>query len=255
MSTYRSLLILFVLALLVRVVAILPQSQPGYMDAAYYYDIALNLARGEGLTEPFLWNYLDNPAGLPHPSHLYWMPLPTLIAWTGLVLFGQTYRAAQIPFAVLSALLPLVSYWVALQTTGNRRHAWLAGLLTVFSGFYVLYWGHTDNFTPFALAGSLSLIAAWRASQARKKPEAWGLALGAGVLAGLAHLSRADGPLLLVAIAAASIKFQISKSANRQTPALVPERTAERSLPSGKPPIAGAGASVGKSENRRISAT
>jgi hypothetical protein len=217
MSSYRSLLILFLLALLARVVAILPQDQPSYMDAAYYYDIALNLAQGQGLTEPFLWNYLDNPAGLPHPSHLYWMPLPTLVAWTGLVLFGHTYQAAQIPFALLSAVFPLVSYWVALQTTGNRRHAWLAGLLTVFSGFYVLYWGHTDNFTPFALAGSLSLVAAWRASQARPKSEAGGLALGAGVLAGLAHLSRADGPLLLVAIAVSNIKYQIPNDKSQTT--------------------------------------
>ncbi len=213
----RDMVWLFILALALRLLASIPIHQPGYMDAAYYYDIALNLAQGQGLTEPFLWNYLDNPAGLPHPSHLYWMPLPTLVAWMGLTLFGQTYRAAQIPFAILSALLPLVSYWVALQTTGSRRHAWLAGLLTVFSGFYVLYWSHADNFTPFALAGSLSLVATWQASQARQYSEARGWALGAGVLAGLAHLSRADGPLLLVAIAISNVKRQISNDKSQIT--------------------------------------
>jgi 4-amino-4-deoxy-L-arabinose transferase-like glycosyltransferase len=160
---------IFAMALLIRLLAIFPVQQPGYMDAAYSYDIALNLARGQGFVEPFLWNYLDNPAGLPHPSHLYWMPLPTVLAWIGMTLFGQTYRAAQVPFAFLSALLPLVSYWVAVQTTGRRRHGWLAGLLTLFSGFYVLYWNHTDNFTPFALAGSLSLVAAWQAGRAREE--------------------------------------------------------------------------------------
>jgi hypothetical protein len=222
-------LLLLALALAVRLLAILPVHQPGYMDAAYSYDIALNLARGRGFVEPFLWNYLDNPTGLPHASHLYWMPLPTMLAWIGLTLLGQTYRAAQVPFAVLSALLPLVSYWVAVQTTGRRSHGWLAGLLTLFSGFYVLYWGHTDNFTPFALAGSLSLVAAWQAGQVREKQlgvarpgfvprlgqggcpsrlrtpvevlrRAGRGGLGAGVLVGLAHLSRADGPLLLIAI-------------------------------------------------------
>jgi hypothetical protein len=200
--------LLFALGLLIRLLAILPIHQPGYMDAAYSYDIALNLARGQGFVEPFLWNYLDNPAGLPHPSHLYWMPLPTVLAWIGMTLFGRTYQAAQVLFAALSAMLPLVSYWVAVQTTGRRRHGWLAGLLTLFSGFYVPYWGHTDNFTPFALAGSLSLVAAWQAGRARGKQledGRWRLragrwALGAGALAGLAHLSRADGPLLLIAI-------------------------------------------------------
>ena len=62
--------LLFGLSLVVRFALVLPQSQPGYMDAAYSYDIALNLVQGKGWVEPFLWNYLDNPTGLPHPSHL-----------------------------------------------------------------------------------------------------------------------------------------------------------------------------------------
>jgi hypothetical protein len=201
---HRDWIALLALSLIIRVLAIFPVQQPGYMDAAYSYDIALHLARGQGFTEPFIWNYLDNPSGLPHPSHLYWMPLPTLLAWIGLKTLGQSYRAAQVPFAIVSALLPLVSYWVAVQITGYRRHGWLAGLLTLFSGFYVLYWGHTDNFTLFALVGSLSLVAAWRANQAQKtnhqslKTQGW--AVAAGALVGLAHLSRADGPLLLIVI-------------------------------------------------------
>jgi hypothetical protein len=219
----QDLVVIFTLTLLVRLLAIAPVRQPGYMDATYSYDIALNMARGQGFTEPFLWNYLDDPAGLPHPSHLYWMPLPTMLAWAGLTLCGQMYRAAQVPFAILSALLPLVSYWVAVQTTGCRRHGWLAGLLTLFSGFYVLYWDHTDNFTPFALAGSLSLVAAWQVGRAREKQlgvRGWGLGaggwgLGAGALVGLAHLSRADGPLLLIVIGVVWGKSLIS---NLQSP-------------------------------------
>jgi hypothetical protein len=205
MSRRRSYVSLLLVAFFIRVAASFLQPLPGYMDAAYSYDIALNLAHGQGFSEPFLWNYLDNPAGLPHASHLYWMPLPTVLAWVGLKLFGESYRSAQVPFAFMAALLPLVSYWVALQVTGRRRHAWLAGLLTIFSGFYVLYWGHTDNFTPFALAGSLSLVAAWQAGRAEETKRVAGRwwALGAGALVGLAHLSRADGPLLLIAMGVA----------------------------------------------------
>ena len=126
-------LLLFALSLSLRLVAAVFIPHPGYMDAAYSYDIALNLTRGAGLSEPFLWNYLDDPAGLPHPSHLYWMPLPTILAWLGMITFGHTYRAAQVLFVVLSALLPLVSYWVALQITHRRFYGWLAGLLTIFT--------------------------------------------------------------------------------------------------------------------------
>jgi 4-amino-4-deoxy-L-arabinose transferase-like glycosyltransferase len=216
----RDLALIFILALLIRLLAIIPVHGPGYMDAAYSYDIALNLAHGQGFSEPFLWNYLDDPAGLPHPSHLYWMPLPTMLAWVGLKLFGESYRAAQMPFVLMAALLPLVSYWVALQVTGRRRHGWLAGLLTIFSGFYVLYWGHTDNFTPFALAGSLGLVAAWQAgrkSESKRLPGRW-WALGAGALVGLAHLTRADGPLLLIAIGLVWAKSAISRlMASRET--------------------------------------
>jgi hypothetical protein len=215
----RDLWLLFVVSLIVRILAIFLVQQPGYMDAAYSYDIALNLAQGQGFTEPFIWTYLDDPAGLPHPSHLYWMPLPTLLAWLGLKTLGQSYRAAQVPFALVSALLPLVSYWVAVQTSGSRRHGWLAGLLTLFSGFYVLYWGHTDNFTPFALAGSLSLVAAWRANHAqatkRQSLSAQGWAVAAGALVGLAHLSRADGPLLLIVIGIAWGQSLISNHQSR----------------------------------------
>jgi hypothetical protein len=225
MSSQRTdWLLLFGLSLSLRLVAALFIPHPGYMDAAYSYDIALNLVRGAGLSEPFLWNYLDDPAGLPHPSHLYWMPLPTILAWLGMITFGHTYRAAQVLFVLLSALLPLVSYWVALQITHRRFYGWLAGLLTIFSGYYVLYWGHTDNFTPFALAGSLSLIAAWqatRAAEGQRSRKAGGQAnasvsrkrlwaLASGGLVALAHLSRADAPLLLVAIIVASVKHPAS---------------------------------------------
>jgi hypothetical protein len=207
----QDIILLFAVSLFVCLLAIIPVQGPGYMDAAYSYDIALNLARGQSFVEPFLWNYLDDPSGLPHPSHLYWMPLPTLLAWVGLMVLGESYRSAQVPFAIISALLPLVSYWVAVQTTGQRRHGWLAGLLTLFSGFYVPFWGHTDNFAPFALVGSLSLVAAWQAGRAREKGRsAVGWALAAGALVGLAHLSRADGLLLLVAIGISNTKWQMS---------------------------------------------
>jgi len=213
----RDYVLLFLLALLIRLLTALPIHQPGYMDAAYNYDIALNLVRGQGFAEPFLWNYLDDPAGLPHPSHLYWMPLPTLLAWVGLVILGESYRSAQIPFAIVSALLPLVSYWVAVQATGRRRHGWLAGLLTIFSGFYVPFWSHTDNFAPFALVGSLSLIAAWQAGRARESGTgAVGWALAAGALIGLAHLSRADGLLLLMAIGLVWVQSLVSNLRSRR---------------------------------------
>jgi hypothetical protein len=198
-NSTRDMLLLFLLALVLRVIVLIPVAWPGYMDAAYSYDIALNLHMGAGLNEPFLWNYLDQPTGIPHPSHLYWMPLPTFLAAASMLLFGTTYAAAQVPFVLIAALLPLVSYWITWTLTQRRSFAWIAGLLTVFSGFYVPYWGHTDNFAPFALSGSLALIAAWQTWHVDPQPRRrWPWALVAGAMVGLAHLSRADGVLLLL---------------------------------------------------------
>jgi hypothetical protein len=65
------------------------QPAPGYMDADYYYAGGIQLASGGKLEEPFLWNYLDNPVGLPHPAFTYWMPLPAVVAAAGIYLTGE----------------------------------------------------------------------------------------------------------------------------------------------------------------------
>jgi len=203
----RDLWLLLSLSLVVRLAVAAFILRPGYMDAAYYAAGASHLAQGGGLSEPFLWNYLDDPAGIPHPGFLYWMPLPSLLAAPLAALFPGSFLALQLPFALLSALLPLVSYSVAWQVAGKRRHAWVAGLLTLFSGLFFPYWTLPETFAPFALFGSLALWLAGRGMQGArcKMQEAEGekrvggllVSLLVGLLVGLAHLTRADGILLL----------------------------------------------------------
>ena len=60
-------IILFILGASLAALAALGQAVPGYMDAEYYYSGALRLANGDGFTEPYLWNYLDNPVGIAAP--------------------------------------------------------------------------------------------------------------------------------------------------------------------------------------------
>ena len=190
----RDLLLVLVLAATVRALTALPMRRPGYMDAAYYADGAVRLYEGWGFSDPFIWNYLDDPAGIPRPSHTYWMPLSSVLAYLSFLVFGSTYRAAQLPFALLSSLLAPVAYIIAHDLTGQRRHALCAALLMVFSAFYAVYWVTPDTFAPFALAGALCL---WALGRARGGGGMWWDVL-AGAGAGLAHLSRADGPLLLL---------------------------------------------------------
>ncbi len=188
-SLRRDVWLVLGLALVVRVGAALPQTQPNYMDASYYLVGGQRLAQGDGFTDPYVWHYLDRPTALPHPSHLYWMPLPSILVAVSQSILGVNYRAAQIPFVLLAALLPVLAYLSTARISGVRRHAWIAAFLTMFTPFYLPYWGVPESFAPFAVAGALALY--WACAESK-----WKL-LAAGACVGLAHLSRADGVLLL----------------------------------------------------------
>jgi 4-amino-4-deoxy-L-arabinose transferase-like glycosyltransferase len=164
------------------------------MDADYYFATGVELASGRGFTEPFLWNYLDNPEGLPHPSHSYWMPLTSLVAASSMRLMGVSFRIAQIPFILLTAVLPLLAARVALHLGLGQRKAWLAGLLACVPGFFLPYFVTTETFSLFAIVGGLAL---WTMAAPTSASAWWKWPL-AGALVGLAHLTRADGFILLI---------------------------------------------------------
>ncbi len=187
------LTLLALTGLVVYTLAAWPISQPGTMDSHYYYGGGRSLLQNRAFVEPYIWNYLDDPPGLPAPSHLYWMPLPSILVALSQGLLGQTFMAAQIPFILLAAALPLVSYATSWTLSSSRRHGVVAGLLTLFSGFYFPYWAIPETFAPFAVAGGLALYGLGRWRETRH--DRW--LLVAGLLAGLGHLCRADGVLLL----------------------------------------------------------
>ena len=195
--TWRQYLLLALLGLAaVTFVAVL-QPSPGYMDADYYYAGGLQLVNGHGFTEPYLWNYLDDPTGLPHPSHAYWMPLASLLAAAGAALFGSaSWFAARAGFLLAAALIPPLTAALAWSLTSRRDLALTSGLLAVFPAFYLPYFPVTDTFGLYMLFGGLFFLILNRKSSALNP-------LLLGLLVGLMHLARADGLLwLLVAFLA-----------------------------------------------------
>ena len=201
------LLLLLPLGMLVAIAGALPIHHPGYMDAEYYFATAGELSSGSGLSEPFLWNYLDDPAGLPHPSHRYWMPLTTFLAAAGTLVFGDGFRAAQAVFVFMAGALPYVTARIALHLNRRQGDAWLAGLLACAPGFYLPFLLTSDTFTPFAILGAGVL---WGAAQVGHRPTLVGW-LVLGILAGLGHLTRADGILLLAPILLVLFRFGHSR--------------------------------------------
>ncbi len=176
-----------VLALLIHA----PKRAPGYMDAYYHLTIAERIAGGQGFTEPFVWNYLDAPDDIPHPSHLYWAPLPSILAAGAIRLLGKSYHAVSLPFILCTAALPLLTFGLARRLGATVREAVASGLLVPLAGFYAAYWTSPDSFAPFAVAGCAALGLMARAHESRWR------ALAAGVCAGLGHLARPDGILLI----------------------------------------------------------
>ncbi|MFQ5616570.1 MAG: hypothetical protein ACE5GO_08940, partial [Anaerolineales bacterium] len=222
--TRRRYLLLFLLGLGVAVFVASFQTTPGYMDADYYLMGGLQLARGEGFSEWVLWNYLDDPAGLPHPSHAYWMPLASILAAIGVKLtaidgFGGGRAAFLILAGLAAPLTASLTYSIlskgphtpfdmrpravaaqgrptGLRSEKSRRDAaTLAGLLAALPGFYLSFLTTTDTFGIYMVLGVIFLHIANYTEEERW----WFVRLPAlGLIAGLMHLARADGVLWLM---------------------------------------------------------
>ncbi|MBM3152618.1 MAG: hypothetical protein FJZ96_10545 [Chloroflexi bacterium] len=185
--TRRDYLLLALLGLVTAIIVAKFEPSPGYMDADYYAATSLELASGRGFSEPFLWNYLDDPAGLPHPSHAYWMPLASLLAAIFPTLTGEwNWPAARLPFILLTACLPLLVASLSFSISSRRDLALVSGLLAIFSGYYLPYLVTTDTFILYMFLGG-----AWFLLLARQVTPATLLLYG--LTAGLMHLARADG--------------------------------------------------------------
>ena len=189
----RDLLWIAVIGLVVQGFWALRMDHPSYFDAYEYTTNARRLAAGDGFTQETISLYLDDPQGIPHSSFTYWMPLTALIGAIGYILTGS-FRGAQVPFWLLAGLLPWLGYAISWRLTGQRRHAWTAALFTAAGGFYSSFWDQPTTSALFAWTAGGCLLAIALAQELAK----WEYWLLAGLAAGLSHLTRPDGVLLLL---------------------------------------------------------
>src|SRR5690242_944340 len=193
-SKLFDLIILLAVSLIVRTIVAASVPQPSYADAAYYFDVAKNLVSGHGFIEDFIYIYLTPAKSVVHPSNFYWMPLTSIIMVPFLALFGTSWQVAQIPMTLLSATLPLLAYWIGWDLFQSRRYALAIAFFMLFEGpLYSLYFATTDCFALYSWIGLLALIGMYQGWRGHP----WCFAL-TGIPIGLAHLTRADGELLLI---------------------------------------------------------
>lgn len=189
--------ILFLIALLVGMLLAQFQSVPGYMDAEYYDLNGRLLFEGRGFQEPYIWNYLNNPDGLPVPMFSYWMPLPALLSYLGMFIFQTSqFWASRFPFVLLYAIIPFLTMQIAFLLHGDTKKALLSGILSLAAGFYLPYLLTTDSFGPYMVLGGIFclLIIQINRTDQNQIIQIGGL----GLCAGLMHLCRADGVLWLI---------------------------------------------------------
>jgi hypothetical protein len=215
--TWRIYLLLAGLGLIVVFLTAAFQHTPGYMDADAYYAGGRQLARGGGFSEMFLWNYLDNPPGLPHPSNAYWMPMASLLAAAGAGLFGSgSWAATRAGFLVLASTLPLLTAALAWSFTGRRDLSITSGLLSVFPAFYLPFLPVTDTFGLYMFLGGLFFLLLFHLVPVVPRKSILIDSFFLGIISGFMHLSRADG-LIWLLIAIFAILFVLPKPPRRRS--------------------------------------
>lgn len=168
---------------------------PGHGDSSHYYSAARNLSEGRGLVVDYVWHFFSPPTTIPSPSWDYWMPLASVLSGATMWVFGTSTFVATIPVLLGSIGLIVVSYFLARHLQLSQRSAlFVASLVAVFfpslHSFGIIPEA-TVLWVAFANLALLLLVKATADDRLR-----W-FAL-AGLVAGLAMLTRANGSLLII---------------------------------------------------------
>ncbi len=226
---------LFLIALLARVAAAVAFPDPAYPDSSYYVDVARQVAAGHGFNVDFVWIFPEVggaiPASpvLPVPSNAHWMPLASIVQVPFIWLLGPTMLASLLPFLLIGSLAAPLAWAIARDARAPGYVAVGAGLLAAFPLLTLVFMAQPDNFALFEMVTAGSLFLASRGLRG----SAWSFAV-AGLLAGLATLSRSDGAILVAMLAAVflwdRLRSRWPSGGSAARPARIPLKAAFGSL-------------------------
>jgi hypothetical protein len=197
----RIAVVLYVVALVARLIVAAMFPDPAYPDSFYYVDVARQLAAGHGFNVDFIWIFAEVGGGipanptLPIPSNAHWMPLASLVQVPFIWLLGPTAMASAIPFAIAGAFSAPLAFGIGRDAGAPLWVSIGAGILAAMPMLLFPFMAQPDNFSLYQplVAGSLWL--AGRGLRGDRRSFA-----AAGLLAGFATLSRNDGVLVLAVL-------------------------------------------------------
>jgi hypothetical protein len=214
---------LYLLALVARLVLILHFPDAAYPDSYYYSDVARNVAAGRGFQVDFIWIFAEvggriptDPV-LPIASNAHWMPLASLVQVPFLVLLGDNPVAAALPFALIGSLAAPLTWLIAREAGSSTVVAVGASVMVAFPVLLLGFMVQPDN---FSLYQPLVAAALWLAARGlRGDARAFAVA---GLLVGLATLSRNDGVLVGATLALAFLwdRWRAWRSRGSRPPAI-----------------------------------
>lgn len=218
-----SALLVFVVAIVARVIAASVVVFPQPEDTAYYVGVARNLVEGRGLVADAIWSYQTPPLSFPRPAFEVWLPLPSFLAAVPMALLGPTFRAAQVASVLVGAIVPVLAWRIAVDVAEElglprARAATLALGAGLTSAVYlplVLHSSLPDSTMPYAALALGACLLMSRLARDPARPRATDPRLiGLGILIGLAALTRNEA--VWIGLAWAIVAWRIRGVATRE---------------------------------------
>ncbi len=191
--------VLFLIAVGVRLLTIAWIEFPPTEGSLYYLDVARNLVQGHGLTTDVLWSYASPPLTLPRPAFDLWLPLASVVAAIPMLVAGTSTTAGQLGGAIVGALLAPLAWAVAteaarldgLDQRRTRALSITAGLLAAVLGPWLVATAAPDSAVPFTV---LAVIASLLISRMLLRPTlpGWRAGLVLGIVLGVTYLARQE---------------------------------------------------------------
>jgi hypothetical protein len=194
-------ILLYLLALVVRIGLVILYPDPAYPDSYYYVDVARNLAAGHGLNLDFVWIFAEvgnripaNPV-LPIPGNAHWLPLASFLQAPFIAVLGPTTLASAIPTVLIGSITAPLAWFIARDAGSPKAVGIGAGILCAIPAAGAVFMAQPEN---FAILQPLVAATIWMTVRGLKGSV--GSYIAAGLLVGLASLARNDGFILGLAV-------------------------------------------------------